>query len=222
MQRKSASASSPRHRPIHPLPPAHVVKQEPAESSPRAALAPLSIPDNASTTLAAVQETPESVASSPSLSSALSPTDSDVAPHAPPATVPPKAENPIIRRAISCSALVGPEGRPVKQRRKRSRVNPEQLVRLEEYFAADNSPTSSRRKDIAQQLGMDERQTQIWFQNRYVALLLWHPFPRSRAREGERRRSCNLSSSRARSRSSSRRLRVHPSSPVGLTPTFKG
>ncbi|RDX41762.1 homeobox-domain-containing protein, partial [Lentinus brumalis] len=50
--------------------------------------------------------------------------------------------------------------------RKRSRVNPDQLIKLEEFFAADNSPTSARRKDIAQQLGMDERQTQIWFQNR--------------------------------------------------------
>ncbi|RPD60980.1 hypothetical protein L226DRAFT_522832 [Lentinus tigrinus ALCF2SS1-7] len=144
----------------------HVVKQEPTDSSPRATLAPLSIPDISSTTLAAVQETSESVASSPSLSSALSPADSDVAPHAPPATGAPKPQNPIIRRAISCSALAGPEGRPVKQRRKRSRVNPEQLVKLEEIFATDNSPTSSKRKDIAQQLGMDERQTQIWFQNR--------------------------------------------------------
>ncbi|KAI0714401.1 hypothetical protein C8T65DRAFT_738653 [Cerioporus squamosus] len=146
--------------------PAHVVKQESADSSPRATLAPLSIPDNPHSSLAAVQETSESVASSPSISSALSPTDSDVAPPATSASGASKPQNPIIRRAISCSALGGPEARAAKQRRKRSRVNPEQLLKLEEFFAADNSPTSARRKDIAQQLGMDERQTQIWFQNR--------------------------------------------------------
>ncbi|KAI0709872.1 hypothetical protein C8Q76DRAFT_624997, partial [Earliella scabrosa] len=76
--------------------------------------------------------------------------------------MPDKAENPILRRAISCSSLTV----EVKQRRKRSRVSPEQLAKLEHYFAADNSPTSARRKEIARELGMDERQTQIWFQNR--------------------------------------------------------
>ncbi|KAI0774979.1 homeobox-domain-containing protein [Trametes elegans] len=54
----------------------------------------------------------------------------------------------------------------VKQRRKRSRTTPEQLAKLEEYFAMDQSPTSARRRDIARELGLDERQTQIWFQNR--------------------------------------------------------
>ncbi|KAH9902547.1 hypothetical protein C8Q73DRAFT_634116 [Cubamyces lactineus] len=59
-----------------------------------------------------------------------------------------------------------------KQRRKRSRTTPEQLARLEEYFAADQSPTSARRRDIARELGLDERQTQIWFQNRRAKLKL--------------------------------------------------
>ena len=133
--------------------------------SPRLPPAPLSVRDLPPLTLSSVPEA-KSGASSP-LSAALSPTDSDVAPAS--ATVPDKAQNPIIRRAISCSSLTAGE---VKQRRKRSRVNPEQLVKLEEFFAADNSPTSARRKEIAQLLGMDERQTQIWFQNRCVSRLL--------------------------------------------------
>ncbi|KAI0636183.1 hypothetical protein C8Q77DRAFT_1155895 [Trametes polyzona] len=59
-----------------------------------------------------------------------------------------------------------------KQRRKRSRTTPEQLAKLEEYFAADQSPTSSRRREIARELGLDERQTQIWFQNRRAKVKL--------------------------------------------------
>ncbi|CAE6406508.1 unnamed protein product [Rhizoctonia solani] len=52
------------------------------------------------------------------------------------------------------------------QKRKRSRVTPEQLAHLERVFAIDRSPTAARRKEISEQLGMQERQTQIWFQNR--------------------------------------------------------
>ncbi|KAG8733319.1 hypothetical protein FRC11_007202 [Ceratobasidium sp. 423] len=52
------------------------------------------------------------------------------------------------------------------QKRKRSRVTPEQLAHLERVFAQDRSPTAARRKEISEQLGMQERQTQIWFQNR--------------------------------------------------------
>ncbi|CAE6515729.1 unnamed protein product [Rhizoctonia solani] len=52
------------------------------------------------------------------------------------------------------------------QKRKRSRVTPEQLAHLERVFATDRSPTAARRKEISEQLGMQERQTQIWFQNR--------------------------------------------------------
>lgn len=55
-----------------------------------------------------------------------------------------------------------------KEKRKRSRVTPEQLVHLERYFAAERSPTAARRKEISDYLGMQERQTQIWFQNRCV------------------------------------------------------
>lgn len=55
-----------------------------------------------------------------------------------------------------------------KEKKKRTRVTPEQLVHLERYFAMDRNPTAARRKDISDLLGMQERQTQIWFQNRYV------------------------------------------------------
>ena len=61
------------------------------------------------------------------------------------------AQNPLLRHAISCSSL-GPS--EIKQRRKRSRVNPDQLLKLEEYC-----PTLARCRDIARELGMDERQT---------------------------------------------------------------
>lgn len=57
-----------------------------------------------------------------------------------------------------------------KEKRKRSRVTPEQLVHLENYFEMDRSPTAARRKDISEILGMQERQTQIWFQNRCVPI----------------------------------------------------
>ncbi|EGN99000.1 hypothetical protein SERLA73DRAFT_90145 [Serpula lacrymans var. lacrymans S7.3] len=53
-----------------------------------------------------------------------------------------------------------------KEKRKRSRVTPEQLVHLERFFSVDRSPTAGRRKEISELLGMQERQTQIWFQNR--------------------------------------------------------
>ncbi|KAL5526857.1 PHO2 [Sanghuangporus sanghuang] len=56
-------------------------------------------------------------------------------------------------------------GQP-REKRKRSRVTPEQLTHLERFFAADRSPTAARRKEISELLGMQERQTQIWFQNR--------------------------------------------------------
>ncbi|KAJ7178636.1 hypothetical protein C8R43DRAFT_871491 [Mycena crocata] len=49
---------------------------------------------------------------------------------------------------------------------KRSRVTPEQLVHLERFFSMERSPTATRRRDISELLGMQERQTQIWFQNR--------------------------------------------------------
>lgn len=57
-------------------------------------------------------------------------------------------------------------GKVEREKRKRSRVTPEQLVHLERFFTLDRSPTAARRKEISDMLGMQERQTQIWFQNR--------------------------------------------------------
>ena len=53
-----------------------------------------------------------------------------------------------------------------REKRKRSRVTPDQLVHLERFFSMDRSPTATRRREISELLGMQERQTQIWFQNR--------------------------------------------------------
>jgi hypothetical protein len=54
------------------------------------------------------------------------------------------------------------------EKRKRSRVTPEQLIELEREFSTNRTPTGAERKAISDRLGMNERQTQIWFQNRYV------------------------------------------------------
>jgi hypothetical protein len=69
---------------------------------------------------------------------------------------------------------------PATGKRKRSRVTPVQLAHLERVFAKDRSPTAAKRKELAEVLGMNERQTQVWFQNRRAkAKLLEH-----RARSG--------------------------------------
>ncbi|EEB93423.1 hypothetical protein MPER_07921, partial [Moniliophthora perniciosa FA553] len=54
----------------------------------------------------------------------------------------------------------------VREKRKRCRVTPEQLKHLERIFATDRNPTAARRREISEMLGMQERQTQVWFQNR--------------------------------------------------------
>ncbi|KIJ14209.1 hypothetical protein PAXINDRAFT_12861 [Paxillus involutus ATCC 200175] len=64
----------------------------------------------------------------------------------------------------------GAGGKGEREKRKRSRVTPEQLVHLERFFTMDRSPTAARRKEISDMLGMQERQTQIWFQNRRAKL----------------------------------------------------
>lgn len=75
--------------------------------------------------------------------------------------------------STSTAAGLGGSSRANLQKRKRSRVTPEQLAHLERVFAQDRSPTAARRKEISEQLGMQERQTQIWFQNRFVSSILW-------------------------------------------------
>lgn len=53
-----------------------------------------------------------------------------------------------------------------REKAKRHRVTPEQLSHLERQFAADHSPNAIKRREISELLGMQERQTQVWFQNR--------------------------------------------------------
>jgi regulatory protein PHO2 len=67
-------------------------------------------------------------------------------------------------------SISGTGGKWEREKRKRSRVTPEQLIHLERFFSMDRSPTAARRKEISDLLGMQERQTQIWFQNRSVTL----------------------------------------------------
>jgi len=55
-----------------------------------------------------------------------------------------------------------------RERRKRNRVTPEQLIQLETAFSKDRSPTSTERRELSSRIGMAERAVQIWFQNRSV------------------------------------------------------
>ncbi|KAF8339723.1 uncharacterized protein EI90DRAFT_2274470 [Cantharellus anzutake] len=87
----------------------------------------------------------------------------------------------------------GGGGRVAK--RKRSRVTPGQLAQLERAFAKDRSPTAAKRKEITEMLGMQERQTQVWFQNR--------------------RAKAKLLEQRARASRLGGHPRLDPSSPLG-------
>ncbi|KAF5382063.1 hypothetical protein D9615_004225 [Tricholomella constricta] len=69
-------------------------------------------------------------------------------------------------RSRSVSSASGKSDKDKVEKRKRSRVTPEQLIHLERFFLLDRSPTAARRREISDLLGMQERQTQIWFQNR--------------------------------------------------------
>jgi regulatory protein PHO2 len=73
----------------------------------------------------------------------------------------PDANHRRISTSSSSRSVVGE-----REKRKRSRVTPDQLVHLERFFSMDRSPTAARRREISELLGMQERQTQIWFQNR--------------------------------------------------------
>lgn len=137
---------------------------DPRSSGRPGRLSPLSILVPSPTAVAAL-DTPTSCAPSPP-STVYSPACSDVGSLGEGMEQPGDAIPPSLRRTMSLSSLVAGG----KQRRKRSRTTQEQLAKLEEYFAADQSPTSARRRDIAQELGLDERQTQIWFQNRSVLI----------------------------------------------------
>ena len=69
-------------------------------------------------------------------------------------------------RFASASATTPVPTRSTSAKRKRGRVNPTQLAHLERAYAKDRSLDAARRKEISEALGMEERQTQIWFQNR--------------------------------------------------------
>ncbi|PFH46810.1 hypothetical protein AMATHDRAFT_69006 [Amanita thiersii Skay4041] len=73
---------------------------------------------------------------------------------------------PVSRPQRSRTAPAGCVYEASKEKRKRLRVTPCQLAQLEHYFLIDRNPTPARRKEISEGLGMQERQTQIWFQNR--------------------------------------------------------
>lgn len=90
------------------------------------------------------------------------------------------------RTRASSNAAKGGDREP-REKRKRSRVTPEQLTHLERFFVADRSPTAARRKEISELLGMQERQTQIWFQNRSVAerVLSWLSYSHFSFQAGE-------------------------------------
>ena len=77
------------------------------------------------------------------------------------ATSSPDVNHRRISTSSSSRSVVGE-----REKRKRSRVTPDQLVHLERFFSMDRSPTAARRREISELLGMQERQTQIWFQNR--------------------------------------------------------
>lgn len=151
---------------------------------------------------------PESSASSPSPSmSPRTPADnvplsasSEGAPDSPltadgASTTKEPASGPQRTRASSNAAKGG--DREPREKRKRSRVTPEQLTHLERFFIADRSPTAARRKEISELLGMQERQTQIWFQNRSAAMQVVMAIVLTFFIAGGRRRSCSMARSRA-------------------------
>ncbi|KAI0366328.1 homeobox-domain-containing protein [Pilatotrama ljubarskyi] len=146
--------------------PQHAAHRNPSDS-PRATLQSLDTRGLSFHDSRASLGTPTSSVLSP-LSAGLSPACSDVVSSVEGGENEGESSPPTLRRAMSLSALTA----EAKQRRKRSRTTPEQLAKLEEYFAADQSPTSARRREIARELGLDERQTQIWFQNRRAKVKL--------------------------------------------------
>ena len=55
-------------------------------------------------------------------------------------------------------------------KKRRQRVNKEQLDVLEQYFTRDRMPSQQIRMELAKQLGMSTRRVQIWFQNKRAKL----------------------------------------------------
>ncbi|EPQ54286.1 hypothetical protein GLOTRDRAFT_62830 [Gloeophyllum trabeum ATCC 11539] len=106
------------------------------------------------------QLSPASSLASPATPSEVGPAGRRFASCSPEMACPPEpSRGP--RKCKSATSIKGD-----REKRKRSRVTQDQLVHLEQFFAEDRIPTAARRKEISQFLGMQERQTQIWFQNR--------------------------------------------------------
>ncbi|KAG6820308.1 hypothetical protein H0H93_002395 [Arthromyces matolae] len=77
-------------------------------------------------------------------------------------------DSTLISEQKRSSSVTSSKSEEKVEKRKRSRVTPEQLQHLERFFLLDRSPTAARRREISELLGMQERQTQIWFQNRHA------------------------------------------------------
>jgi regulatory protein PHO2 len=113
------------------------------------------LPDSAHSSPRSATLSPESPLTARSISTGALSDSGDIDASIPPASGPQRS------RSSTVSSVKGE-----KEKRKRSRVTPDQLVHLERFFSVDRSPTANRRREISELLNMQERQTQIWFQNR--------------------------------------------------------
>ncbi|KAF8651001.1 hypothetical protein AX16_004987 [Volvariella volvacea WC 439] len=130
-----------------------------AHLQPDTVLQSLDSPSHNENNIQSLQATPSTLSSTHSPTSLVSPEDiqSSQDKESEPSSGP--------QRNKKRSAQPSAQGEPEK--RKRHRVTPEQLVQLEHWFKyKQSSPNAEERREISQRLGMGERQTQIWFQNR--------------------------------------------------------
>ncbi|XP_069186957.1 homeobox protein E60-like [Procambarus clarkii] len=73
---------------------------------------------------------------------------------------------------IICICFSGPRTRRIKKRDKKDEKRPrtaftsEQLARLKKEFQENRYLTEKRRQDLARDLGLNESQIKIWFQNK--------------------------------------------------------
>jgi len=74
---------------------------------------------------------------------------------------------PPIRRPSRKSTLTQQQ-----KNQKRQRATQDQLNTLEIEFSRNPTPAAVVRERIAQEINMTERSVQIWFQNRFVVVLL--------------------------------------------------